>query len=148
MARYSRRWYRELHRGVEVVSLDLKAAAGRDALDARLASAELLLTSQRPSALARLGLGWRRLSRRHPHLRVVMIVGDTRQPETPGHDLTYQATAGLLGQAAPRTLLADILGAHDATIAALLLLRQPAPARAVIGLRDALAVAARPWQLA
>lgn len=147
MARYSRRWYRELHRNVAVVSLDLKSVPGRQALDERLAAAEMLITSQRPSALARLGLGWRPLSRRHPHLRVVAIVGDTRTPEEPGHDLTYQAAAGLVGDTVPRTLLADILGADEATIAALLLLRQPAPARAVVGLCDALAVAARPWQL-
>ena len=34
-----------------------------------------------------------------PSLRHVNIVGDTRNPEEPGHDLTYQARAGLLQRA-------------------------------------------------
>ena len=38
------------------------------ALDALLRGADLLLTSSRPSALARLGLGWGELHVRHPEL--------------------------------------------------------------------------------
>ena len=37
-----------------------------------------------------------------PPLRHVNIVGDTANPEEPGHDLTYQARAGLLPERACR----------------------------------------------
>ncbi len=72
-------WYADLHRDVDVRVLDLKDTVDRGELDRLLAQADLLLTSNRPSALARLGLdvgdgprplpgpvlcGHRRLSRR------------------------------------------------------------------------------------
>lgn len=144
---YSARWYRTLHRAVDVRRLDLKTASGQRALEALLGEATLLLTGQRPAALVRLGLGWRAVSTRHPHLRLVRIVGDTSEPEVPGHDLTYQASAGLVDAGMPRVLLADLFGAERAIEAALLLLRQPAPAHATVGLRDALTPVAQAWRL-
>lgn len=117
-------WYEELTAGQEVVRLDLKTPAGRVALDQRLARADLLLTAQRPSALARLGLGPAALARRFPHLVHVAIVGyPAPRQEEPGHDLTYLAETGLLDPPAlPRTLLADLAGAERAVAAALALL--------------------------
>jgi alpha-methylacyl-CoA racemase len=147
MAGLSPEWYRDMHRGVQVRSLDLKRATGRAALDRELARADLLLASQRPAALARLGLGHRSLKRTHPHLRWLNIVGDTDIPGQAGHDLTYQAGAGLIGREMPRTLLADVFGAQQAALAALLLLREPAPAHAQVGLRNALETAAMPARL-
>jgi crotonobetainyl-CoA:carnitine CoA-transferase CaiB-like acyl-CoA transferase len=138
------RWYRHLHRGVRVQTLDLKSDVGRLSLSAVLATADLLLTSHRPASLARLGIDRRRLARQHPHLRWLNIVGDTGAPDHPGHDLTYQASAGTIGEGMPRTFVADLLGAGDAVAAALLLLRQPAPAAATVGLRDALEAARWP----
>lgn len=131
-------WYGELHRRVTIQRVDLKAARGRAVLDSLLAKADLLVTSQRPAALERLGLDAAVVGRAHPHLRVVRIVGDLRAADEPGHDLTYQAKAGLLGAGMPRTLLADLFGAERVVSAALLLLRHPAPAEALVGLRDAL----------
>jgi alpha-methylacyl-CoA racemase len=139
-------WYSQLHRYVAVEMLDLKTADGRARLSALLDEADLLIASQRPSALGRLGLDPDTLAMRHPHLRGLTIVGDTRAPETPGHDLTYQATAGLLDRDMPRTLLADIMGAERAVTTALLLLRHAAPAHVCVGLRDALESVAAPLQ--
>ena len=144
MREFSAPWYRELHRRVMVARIDLKSAAGRERLAALVAQADLLLTSQRPSALARLGITARRLGRRHPTLRWLNIVGDTGDPERPGHDLTYQAQAGLIGHELPRTLLADVMGAEHAVSAALLLLRRQPPCNAVVGLKDAVNIAALP----
>lgn len=144
---FSRTWYRRLHRRVTVEAIDLKTAAGLERLHALLARADLLITSQRPAALARLGLTARRLARRHPHLRWLRIVGSVRDPDRPGHDLTYQAQAGLLGRDMPRTLLGDLLGAERAVADALLLLRRPAPAVADTGLRDTVDAAAVPLVL-
>lgn len=134
---YSRAWYDALHRGVDVVRLDLKTDAGRAECDGRLEATDVLITSQRPSALERLGLGPARLAERFPALRTVRIVGDTAAPEHAGHDLTYQAEAGLLGGTMPRTLLADLMGAERAVSAVLLALRSAPGAVIDVGLRDA-----------
>ncbi|MGE0814433.1 MAG: CoA transferase [Vicinamibacterales bacterium] len=139
LRRYSRAWYDELHAGIERRVLDLKTAPGQAALDDLLAAADVLVTSQRPGALARLGLAPAALAARHPAVRSVAIVGDTRAPQVAGHDLTYQAGAGLVRQALPVTLLADLMGAERAVSAVLLALAGPPGTHTVVGLRDALA---------
>ena len=144
MAGFSPAWYENLHHGVEVRCLDLKTPRGQAALRQLLDKADLLLASQRPAALARLGLDRLTVARAHPRTRWLNIVGEMRDPERPGHDLTYQATVGLIGGEMPRTLLADLFGAERTVIAALLLLRQAAPAHAQVGLKDALDTAATP----
>jgi crotonobetainyl-CoA:carnitine CoA-transferase CaiB-like acyl-CoA transferase len=141
MKRVCRGWYDELHRGVTVEEIDLKSDAGRARLRPWLGDADLFLASQRPSALARLGLDAATLlaadspARRLRHLN---IVGEVARPEIAGHDLTYLARAGLLGAELPRTLAADVLGSERAFSTALLLLREPPGARAEVGLFDAL----------
>jgi crotonobetainyl-CoA:carnitine CoA-transferase CaiB-like acyl-CoA transferase len=99
-------WYRELAAGQEVVRLDLK----RRSPDELLREADLLLTSQRVSALERLGLAWDAVHERHPQLCQVAIVGEG---ERAGHDLTYLAGRGLLEPPRlPRTVMADLMGAE------------------------------------
>ena len=133
---YSRAWYDRLHEGVTVEVLDLKADDGRARCDHLLSTTDVLLTSQRPSALARLGLGPARLAERFPALRTVSIVGDTTAPEQAGHDVTYQAEAGLLRDRLPITLLADLVGAERVVATVLLALRSAPGACLVVGLRD------------
>ncbi len=137
-------WYVELHRDVNVERLDLKTPAGLDRLHEVLDTADVLLTSHRPGALARLGLDGAARHDRHPHLRSVAIVGDTARPEAPGHDLTYQAAAGLLGKEMPITLLADLLGAERVCTAVLLVLREPPGRTRLVGLADGLETLAAP----
>ena len=117
-------WYRALASGQEVVSLDLKQPKDRARLDEYLAEADLLLTSSRPGALARLGLGPEELRDRYPGLCYVAITGHPAPHEdAPGHDLTYLADLGLLTPPEmPRTLLADLAGAERAVSATLALL--------------------------
>jgi hypothetical protein len=92
MGQYDKRRLRVLHQGIRTVQMDLKSERGRARLATELASADLLLTSFRPSALAKLGLGWRALHRAHPALSLVEIVGAPgARAEEPGHDLTYLA---------------------------------------------------------
>ena len=131
-------WYAELHRGVTVERLDLKTD-GAAHMRTLLAKADLFLASQRPAALARLGLDAETLLGMAPRLRHLNIVGEVSRPDLAGHDLTYLAQAGLLGGELPRTLIADVLGSERVFSAALLLLRQPPGARAEVGLFDALA---------
>ena len=116
--------YAELTEGNAIVRLDLKAAPGRDELDDLLRATDVLLTSSRPSALERLGLGRTALAKRHPELLHVAIVGHAApHEELAGHDLTYLAPHGLLSPPAmPRTLVADLGGAERAVTAAVALL--------------------------
>jgi alpha-methylacyl-CoA racemase len=87
-------WYHELHAGITIERVDLKSAAGGRRIRSLLADADLFLASQRPSALARLGLDADTLLHAHSrlnHLRWLNIVGELGAPEIPGHDLTYLA---------------------------------------------------------
>ncbi|HEY6253775.1 MAG TPA: CoA transferase, partial [Candidatus Angelobacter sp.] len=120
----ARPWYDYLTRNQTVVALDLKNDGDRRKLDEYLEGAGLLLTSFRPSALRRLQLDWEQVHQRHPQLCVVNMVGyPTPNEEIPGHDLTYQATLGLLRPPElPITLHADMAGAERAVNVSLALL--------------------------
>lgn len=136
-------WHAALHRDVTRVMLDLKSPPDRARLDALLSPCDVLLTSLRPSALARLGLDWPRLHARFARLIVVSIVGEAPpNAERVGHDLTYVAQAGMLDPPAlPKMLVADMAGAERAvaTVLALLLRRATTGrgARAYVSLRAA-----------
>lgn len=121
MGAYNPGAYGDLHAGVKVIRLDLKTEKGQAALHKELARTDVLLTSFRPSALQKLGLGWKALHKQHPELSVVAIVGAPgERAEEPGHDLTYLAEAGLItGLDLPATLFADMGGALMASEAAL-----------------------------
>ena len=121
---YAPAWYRDLHDGLATHRLDLKQAGDRARMAALLADADLLVTAQRPAALARLGLEPESLARTHPRLCMLRITGH-RPPhdEQPGHDLTYLAAHGLLAPGVmPPTLFADMAGAERAVSTALALL--------------------------
>ncbi len=127
MREYARGYYDELHRGVDIQSLNLKSDEGRSALNELLATANVLITSQREAALERLSLNWDALSARFPRLCQVAIVG-AEAGNYAGHDLTYIAAAGLATPPhMPVTLMADLAGAEravSATFAALRLMQQ------------------------
>jgi alpha-methylacyl-CoA racemase len=131
-------WYAEMHAGVHVERVDLKSAEGQRQLNALLDDADLFITSHRPSALARLGLDPDHMRAAHPRLRMLRIFGSTEAPETPGHDLTYQAHAGLLRATLPTALVADVMASERAFGAAMLLLRQREGAVLDVGLSESL----------
>lgn len=113
MGHYNPQAYATLHDGVKVVTADLKTEAGQRKLHQQLARTDVLLTSFRPSALNKLGLGWKTLHKQYPQLSLVAIVGAPgARAEEPGHDLTYLADNGLVtGLDLPPTLFADMGGA-------------------------------------
>lgn len=117
-------WYAALNEGIEVLTLDLKTAEGMGKLHEFLSHSDLLLTSTRPSALERLGLGWATLSKKYPRLCQVAVIGYPPPDENKaGHDLTYQAELGLVRPPQmPPTTLADIAGGERAVQGALGLL--------------------------
>ena len=131
-------WYDEVHRGVDVERLDLKSADGKARLHTLLSATDILIASQRPAALARLGLDAAALARDLPALRHLNIVGEIANPEHAGHDLTYLAQHGLLGHAMPLTLIADMVGAERAYTAAIELMHEPPGSSCVVGLADAI----------
>jgi len=121
MGHYNKTAYAQLHEGVKVLTADLKAEAGQHLLHRELAKADVLLTSFRPSALDKLGLGWKKLHRLYPALSQVAIIGAPGvRAEEPGHDLTYLADNGLVpGLELPATLYADMGGSLMASEAVL-----------------------------
>lgn len=143
-------WYRELHTGVETQRVDLKSDDGRARLHGWLERADLLITATRPAALERLGLSWDALRHRYARLCHVAVVGYPRpRQDEAGHDLTYQADAGLLTPPMmPRTLIADLAGAYRVVSAALALLlareRGASAGYEEVALSDAAAVFAAP----
>ena len=121
MALYSPPAYAAMHEQVRVLQAHLKTDDGQALLQAELERADVLITSFRPSALAKLGLSWEALQARYPQLSMVRIVGAPgARAEEPGHDLTYLADVGLVtGTALPPTLYADMGGALMASEAVL-----------------------------
>ena len=144
MGIYSPAAYATLHNGVRVVHAHLKTAEGQATLHAELARTDVLITSFRPSALAKLGLGWEALQAQYPRLSLVRIVGAAAErAEEPGHDLTYLADAGLVtGTEMPPTLYADMGGALMASEAVLQALLERAYTGSGVCIEVALADAA------
>lgn len=138
-------WHDALQAGQEVLTLDLKAADGQARLAALLAAADVLLTATRPTTLARLALDWPTLVERYPRLCHVAIVGYPAPDEDrTGHDLTYQASVGLVEPPGfPRLPLADYAGSERAVSATLALLwtrdRTGCGGQALVSLVEALA---------
>lgn len=150
MRQYAQPYYDELHRGIDVRTLNLKSADDRAALDTLLESADVLLTSQREAALSRLGLGWEQLHSRFPKLCQIAIVGSAERDDA-GHDLTYLAEAGLATPPhLPVTLVADLGGAERAVTATFAALRQRDATgngqRIVVALEDAAHVFSGPFR--
>jgi crotonobetainyl-CoA:carnitine CoA-transferase CaiB-like acyl-CoA transferase len=113
MASYARSAYDAMHQGIRTVCADLKTDAGRTLLQRELAKTDVLITSFRPLALEKLGLGWKALHPAYPQLSMVAIVGAPgARAEEPGHDLTYMAENDLVpGLELPASLYADMGGA-------------------------------------
>lgn len=93
-----------LARGSRSVALDLKSETGRAALLALLRDADALLEGFRPGVMARLGLDADSVRRDCPRLVYVSISGFGQTGPNrlrSGHDLTYQAEAGMLYEHLP-----------------------------------------------
>lgn len=97
-------FFASLNRNKRSISLDLKSEAGRQVLWRLLASADAFVEGFRPGVIDRLGVGYGPAHERYPQLVYVSISGYGQTgPDRllPGHDLSYQARAGLLGGSAP-----------------------------------------------
>ncbi len=91
-------------RGKRFVSLDLKSAAGRDALHALVRTADVVVEGFRPGVAGRLGAGYAELSALNPRLVYCSITGygqDGPRAGEAGHDINYLALTGVLGALGP-----------------------------------------------
>jgi len=92
--------FNSLNRNKKSVSLNLKTEAGKDVLLRLVETADVLVESNRPGVMKRLGLGWDALHARNPRLVMCSITGygqDGPFAARAGHDINYMATAGGLG---------------------------------------------------
>jgi itaconate CoA-transferase len=88
-----------LNRGKESVELDVKSAAGAEAMAALLARADVFVQNLAPGAAERLGLGADQLLTRHPRLICCSVSGygpDGPYAGKKAYDLLVQCEAGLL----------------------------------------------------
>jgi itaconate CoA-transferase len=88
-----------LNRGKESVQLDLKDDAGRDALDALVARADVVVQNLAPPAARRLGVTAAQLVERHPRLVACDVSGygaEGPYAERKAYDLLIQCEAGLV----------------------------------------------------
>lgn len=88
-----------LNRNKRSIALDLKSSEGLAALKALARHYDVLVESFRPGVMARLGCGYEVLAAENPRLIVCSVTGfGSTGPDAQraGHDLGYQARAGLL----------------------------------------------------
>jgi crotonobetainyl-CoA:carnitine CoA-transferase CaiB-like acyl-CoA transferase len=92
-------WFRNLNRGKQSVTLDLKTPQGKAALWALLEDADVLLEGFRPGVMARLGFDAARVRARFPALIYCSLTAFGQSgplAHHPAHDLGVQAESGLL----------------------------------------------------
>jgi len=119
-----------LNRGKRQLSLDFRGPAGLARVRRLIAESDVLVESFRPGLMDRVGLGAREARRLNPRLIYCSMTGwppDGPWARKAGHDLNFQAAAGLLGALGrarfPTTQIADLAGswaAASAILAALL----------------------------
>ena len=111
--------YTATNAGKRSIAINLKTEEGKAILSKLIEQADVLIESFRPGVMARLGFDPQTLLAQHPRLIYCAISGfgqSGAQAKLAGHDLNYQAAAGLVSQrlstdrSVPPTLLADLVG--------------------------------------
>lgn len=91
--------YDYINRGKRIVHHDLRSKDGVEAVLGLLDDCDVFVEGSRPGSMDRLGLGWETASARNERLVYVSLSGFGRTgplAQVPGHDLNYQAFAGML----------------------------------------------------
>jgi alpha-methylacyl-CoA racemase len=92
-------YFDALHRGKQLLTLDLRSEDGREALRRRVADADVLVEGFRPGVMERMGLGYAALAAINPALVYCAITGygsGGSMAHRAGHDLNYLARSGAL----------------------------------------------------
>jgi len=118
LARVAPAAYRWVNEGKTLRRLNLKTPSGRKKLLELVATARVLIESNRGGVMDRLGLGPEVLRAHNPNLCYVRLAG-FRGEDSPGHDLSYLAAAGLVERFPwERFQFADLSGAFWGALAA------------------------------
>ncbi len=115
-------FFRNLNRGKKSVVIDLKDAAGREALLRLCDGADVVVESFRPGVAARLGVDYGVVSARNPRVVYCSISAFGQEGayvRRPAHDLALEAMAGVLSltlgddgrPAVPGIPIADVVSA-------------------------------------
>lgn len=138
--------FHALNRGKRSLALDLKKREGVEVFRRLAAKSTVLIDGHRPGVAEKLGLGHRALRRRNPRLVYCALTGfGQRGPyaKRPGHDLNYQALAGIVALTGrerpiiPGVQVGDILGAWSAAVHILAALRTRRGAFLDVSMTDA-----------
>lgn len=118
-------FFEALHRGKQLLTLDLRRDDGRQALLERVAHTDVLVEGFRPGVMERLELGYEVLATTNPALVYCAITGygsAAALAGRAGHDLNYLARSGVLSlmplaegrPAIPGLQVADLAGGLEA----------------------------------
>src|SRR6202011_5867799 len=118
-------YFDALHRGKQVLTLDLRTEGGRDALRRRVVDADVLVEGFRPGVMERMELGYAALTAINPAIVYCAITGygsSGAMAARAGHDLNYLARSGGLSlmplrdgaPAIPGLQVADLAGGLQA----------------------------------
>ncbi|GAA1007987.1 CoA transferase [Acrocarpospora pleiomorpha] len=110
-----------LNHGQRSLAVDLKSAAGLDVFARLAATSRVVLEGFRPGVAARLGVGLEDVRAIRPDVIYCSISGFGQECDEPGHDLGFQARAGVIAPktfspAEPGLPLADLAAAMYAAL--------------------------------
>jgi len=114
-------YFAALHRGKQLLTIDLRSEAGRQALRRRMVDADVLVEGFRPGVMERMELGYQALAAINPALVYCAVTGygsNGSIARRAGHDLNYLARSGALSlmpvrdgaPAIPGLQVADLAG--------------------------------------
>ena len=126
--------YLMVNRGKRSLSVDLKTKEGREILYKLVPKADILMEQFRPHVMKDLGMDYRTLARRNRKLIYCSFSGYGQTgpaKDVPGHDITFEAHAGILGvsgdhdghPAIPGVPMADLASGFNAAMSVLAALR-------------------------
>lgn len=126
--------YLMVNRGKRSLALDLKKKEGREILYTLVAKADILVEQFRPGVMKKLGADYAALAKRNPRLIYCSFSGYGQTgpaKDMPGHDITFEAHAGILGvsgdrdrnPAIPGVPMADLASGYNAAMSILVALR-------------------------
>jgi len=113
-------YFDALHRGQQLLTLDLRTESGQKALRRRIVDADVLVEGFRPGVLDRIELGYAALSAINPALVYCAITGygsSGPMARRAGHDLNYLARSGALSLMPQRDGVPTIPGLQVADLA-------------------------------
>lgn len=126
--------YLMVNRGKKSLAVNLKTKEGREILYRLVPKADILIEQFRPHAMKELGADYKTLSKRNRKLIYCSFSGYGQtgpDRDVPGHDITFEAHAGILGvsgdhdgrPAIPGVPMADLASGFNAAMSVLAALR-------------------------